>query len=73
MNLYKIFYTLGKLDKETKRNCLPPPAIPNGDAFTGYVAGYNGHAYKEPVSTELIIEKLKKQGMRFYDKDDIKF
>ena len=63
MTVYKQYYDKGVRDKAEGKGCECPSTLPYVEAFMGYMIGYGGGEYCEPVSPKSIIDELHARGM----------
>ncbi|MBT7930165.1 hypothetical protein HN682_09665 [Candidatus Peregrinibacteria bacterium] len=63
MTVYEANYIKGQCDREKILTCSPPCTLQNAHAFRGYMDGYGGNSFKEPVKVGLIIDDLIRKGM----------
>jgi len=63
MTNYEDYYYKGKADKQAGRAMTLPGTIEIHNAFRGYIDGYAGNAFHEPVPVGYNIDVLHKKGM----------
>ncbi|MBT6048763.1 MAG: hypothetical protein HOG49_18335 [Candidatus Scalindua sp.] len=63
MTVYERNYNVGKQHHDNGWQCTPPMTLPDPHAFRGYMDGYGGNEFREPVKAGLIIDELHKKGM----------
>ncbi len=55
--VYKQYYAIGKNDHANRRKMVIPDALPEQDAFRGYMDGYAGCKEVEPSKASAIVFK----------------
>jgi hypothetical protein len=63
MTNYEDYYYKGKVDKQAGRTMTLPSTVEVHNAYRGYMDGYAGNAFREPVPASYNIDRLHKKGM----------